>query len=111
MINSSYIGIIFIFAVTTVSMIRCLVYQHKLFNYLRENHTEKWKELTTVFGLGPGIQNSLRGSRFLFGKDYLDDTEVLRLKVIARNSAIYTATGFFAMFIAFFISVVVHSRQ
>jgi len=74
--------------------------------YLLEKQTEKWKELTTVLGFGPGYANSFRGLKFLFSKEYLGDPEVLRLKVIVRNSYIYTFIGMVAIFLAFWLLVV-----
>lgn len=78
---------------------RLLMYQHKLFLYLQENHLEKWKELTTILGYGPGYLNSFRSLKFIYGKDYLDDPEVLRLKVVIRNSITYVFLGFMATFV------------
>jgi hypothetical protein len=69
--------------------------------YLLRNHTEKWKELTSVGDFGPGYANSIRGSKFLFGKEYLGDPEVLRLKVIVRNSYIFTIMGGVMVFLSF----------
>jgi len=62
------------------------IYQHKLMGYLLENHTEKWKELTTVLGIGPGWGNSIKILKFMFGKDDLNDPEVFRLKRKIRSS-------------------------
>lgn len=96
--NSLYIGLFLFLAFLIFSMIRFFIYQHKLMQYLLEYHTEKWKDLTTVWGFGPGLANSFRGMKFLFGKDDLGDSEVLRLKVIVRNSFIHTLGGMFTIF-------------
>lgn len=82
-----------------VSMIRCLIYQHILLKRLREKYTEKWKEITTLPGLGPGFVNGPKGLSFIFGSDDLDDPEILRLKVITRNSFLYAITGMIAAFV------------
>jgi len=96
-----YIGIL-PFVIAIFSMIRFLVFEHRLYKYLRENHTEKWKELTTIFGLGPGYANSRKARKFIFGKCDINDPELIRLMVITRNSYIYMVTGFIAGFLTFF---------
>jgi len=88
-----------------------VVLQHKCYKYLREKHTEKWIELTTILGFGPGSVNSLRGMKFLFSKEYLGDPELLRLKVIFRNSLLYTITGLVAVFISFCITAYAYTKQ
>ena len=99
-------GSVLLFAVFfVVSAVRSLVYQHKLMKYLLKNHTEKWKELTSIGDFGPGYTNSIRGFKFLFGKEYLGDAEVLRLKVIVRNSFIFTFMGSVMVFLSFALAV------
>ena len=88
-----------------VSAVRCMIYQHILMKYLLKNHTEKWKELTSIGDFGPGYANSIRGFKFLFGKDYLEDPEVLRLKCIVRNSSILTIMGMVMVFLSFALAV------
>ena len=107
---SHYIAPLALATFAIISMIRLQIYQHKLWKYLREKHTEKWKYLTTFLGIGPGYANSFRGSKFIFGKDYLDDPEVLRLKVITRNSAIYVFTGFLAAFISICVMIFISQK-
>ena len=96
---------IFFFVCIGIMMLRCYVYQKKLLRYLIENHTEKWKELTTVWGIGPGMANSFKGFKFLYGKDYLDDDEVLRLKNKIRNSYSLILFFVFITFISFLFVV------
>ena len=99
--NSFHGALILFGAFTVFSWIRFVLYQHQLAKYLLKNHTEKWKELTTILGNGPGYANSYRGFKFLFGKEYLDDPEVLRLKVIVRNSIMYFIGGSITTFFTF----------
>lgn len=103
--NSFYGAILLFAAFTLVSMVRCLIFQHKLYKYLLEKHTEKWKDLTTVLGVGPGYANGLKAMKFLFSKDDLSDPEVLRLKVIVRNSFIHTFGGMITVFFTFCVMV------
>ena len=108
--NSFYGTLILFGAFTVFSLIRFMLYQHKLARYLLENHTEKWKELTTVLGYGPGYANSYRGFKFFFGKEYLDDPEVLRLMVIVRNSFMYFIGGAITTFFTFFVMVCIYTE-
>ena len=85
--------------------IRSITYQKKLLRHLLENHTEEWKELTSVFGFGPGLANSSKGHRFLFSKEYFEDPEVLRLKVIVRNAHVATILGMFTTFVAIVVVI------
>ncbi len=103
-------GFFLILGLTLISAVRCVVLQHKCYKYLREKHTEKWKELTTILGFGPGSVNSLRGMKFLFSKEYLGDPELLRRKVIFRNSLIHTITGIVAVFIMFCIMAYAYTK-
>ncbi len=98
--KGSFIGAVILFGIVAIlSGIRFLVYQQKLMNYLLTHHTEKWKELTTFLGYGPGYANTFRGSKFLSSKDDLGDPEVLRLKVIVRNSYKYMVGGVLTTFV------------
>jgi len=100
-----YILVVPLLIASVVSLVRLVIYQHKLYTYLRVHHTEKWKELTTILGFGPGCGNSWRWVKFLLGKDDLGDPEVLRLMVIVRNSYIGAVTGFLATFLMALIIV------
>jgi hypothetical protein len=96
-------GFLFILGLTVLSAVMCKILHHKLYKYLREKHTEKWIELTTIFGFGPGAVNSRRSMKFVFSKEYFDDPELLRIKVKVRNSVLYTVTGILAVIVMFFI--------
>ena len=95
------IGFLFILGLMFMSAVRLMYTQHKLYKYLRENHTEKWKYLTTFLGLGPGGANSWKGIKFLLSQDYLGDPELLRLKVVCKNSLIYVIIGIGCVIIMF----------
>jgi hypothetical protein len=102
-----YVGAILLFVFVGVSMLRAAIYQHKLYRYLLMNHSEKWKELTTVWGVGPGMANSLRGMKFLFGPDYLNDPEVLRLKALVKNSFAWVIFSWLAGFFWVFVYAII----
>ncbi len=106
-----YVGLVLLIVATLISMLRAAIYQHRLAKYLMMNHTETWKELTTIWGIGPGMLNSRRGMKFFKGSDYLNDPEVLRMKTIVRNSFVYTITGFVAVFFWWCIIVAVTSHR
>jgi len=105
-----YLAPVLLVTFAVISMIRCQIYQHKLMKYLREHHTEKWKYLTSLLGSGPGYVNSFRALPGLLDKDDLGDPEVLRLKVITRNSALYVLTGFVSAFISFGVIVLLSQK-
>jgi hypothetical protein len=103
-------GFLFILGLTVLSAVRCMFLHHKCYQYLREHHTERWKELTTTFGFGPGLANSRREIKFLLSKEYFDDPELLRIKVKLRNSAVHIVTGILAVFIMFFIMAYAYTK-
>lgn len=62
-----------------------MFYQHKVSSLLREKFPEKWKQLTTTFGIGPGCQSGFKGVKFYFEKDEIDDPEIIHFKLVVRN--------------------------
>ncbi len=90
---------------SVISWARLYIFQRKLFDYLRENHPDTWKELTTVLMFAPGYANSRRTRKFLFSKDDLGDPEVLHLKVTTRNSHLCTVAGFAGIFLLWVLTV------
>jgi len=98
-VNSIFmIGLLVLGGVTIISMIRGLVFQHKLWDYLRSNHAEKWQDLTFIGKWGLGLANGQKTLVFLFSREDLNDAEVLRLKVLTRNSFVLQLAGFVALF-------------
>ncbi len=104
-------GFVVILFVTIISWIRYIIWQHKCYKYLRQEHTEKWKELSTVLGIGPGFANGVRGIKFFCGKEDFGDPEIVYLKVKIRNAFIYAATGVGATIITFFIMAYAYCKQ
>jgi ABC-type dipeptide/oligopeptide/nickel transport system permease subunit len=88
-----YIGFIVLSVATLISAFRAAIYQLKLYRHLQVNHTEKWKELTTVRRQGSRRANYREGLKFIFGQDYLGDPEVLRMMTTIRNSLLCTISG------------------
>jgi hypothetical protein len=103
------IGLLTIGAITLLSMINVLIYQHKLWDHIRKNHADKWKDLTFTGKWGLGLANGQKSLVFLFSRETLSDPEVLRLKVITRNSFIYQLAGFLGLFVwaSFMMSILV----
>jgi hypothetical protein len=97
--------------IVVISAIRGITLLRSCSQYLLKHHTEKWKELTTVFGFGPGLGNGLRTIKFLFGADYLDDPELLHLKTMCRNWILYTANSLLVSFAMFFWLAVLWTKQ
>lgn|ERR1700687_2207706 len=52
----------------------------RLMSYLKNNHHEKWSELTYVPGFGPGGRNSIRTLRWQYSPDDLGDPRLATLK-------------------------------
>ena len=91
--------------------VRSLRLQHKFFVYLRENHFEKWKELTTILGFGPGLANGFRSIPFLWGRDDLSDPDVQRLKAKVRNSITLVLLTMLGTFLTFVVLVGVSQQS
>ena len=71
------------------------IYEGKrLMSYLRKHHNEKWADLTTVLGFGPGNANGFRSVPWLFSSDTLDDPTLGRLKSDYRKFIYLTLTAF-----------------
>ena len=80
------LGVFLIFSVIILSVVRMAILGNAYSHYLRKNHFEKWKEITTVFGVGPGMLNSYRAFKFLYSKDDLGDKQLMIMKTKLRNA-------------------------
>ena len=113
--KGSFIGAAVLFGVfTIISLIRFFVYQQELIQYLLSHHIDQQKDLLTFLDYRPEYSNSFRGLkflydkdylRFLFGEDYLDDPELLRLKVLVRKSFINMTGGTLTTCLTIFLMV------
>ena len=65
----------------------------RLMNYLKENHNDKWKELTYVPGLGFGKINSFNSVPFLFSKENYSDPMVDELKNNYKKALLVLFSG------------------
>jgi hypothetical protein len=104
--NAFLPGMLFIFGGFIFSIIRLQVLGYKYDRYLRQNHFGKWKEITTVFGFGPGMLNSYRAWKFLFSDEFFGDNELLVMKSKVRRAIFYVITGFFASLVAMLMMAV-----
>jgi hypothetical protein len=81
----------FIFAMAFVmgtwlpTMILNVIEAGRLMSYLRENHNEKWSQLTYVPGFGPGGVNSFRTLPWLYSADDQGDSRLASLKQQHRD--------------------------
>lgn len=75
-----------------------------LMEYLKNNHNEKWKEITYVPLFGSGGYNSFKSLPFIFSKDNLNDE---RVKLLKKNyiSFIKFALSVFVSIIPLFLLV------
>jgi len=71
---------IFMFGLFIIVGVFYSVSHMRLLNYLKKNHYEKWKELTTTLYFGSGSTNGMRVMDFLDSKETLDDSIVSKLK-------------------------------
>jgi len=94
-----YIGMFLFCVFVPLSLITAIILQKRYYDYLQENHPEKWGELTTIWGIGPGMKNSYRGLKFLFSQNDLGDTKLNAMKASVRNAFIYFFTGSIGIFI------------
>jgi hypothetical protein len=67
----------------------------RLMTYLRLHHFDKWTELTTVLGFGPGNVNGFRSIPWLFSSDTLDDPMLGVIKMDYRRFIYLVLTVFF----------------
>lgn len=88
------------FAVVGISGLNFLLKTHRLYTYLMDAHYERWKHITTVPGMGPGMSNPLRGVDYLFGDQDEDDPQVARLRLAVKKSLFIIAGALVAAVIA-----------
>lgn len=67
------------------TMILNVIDGRRLMAYLRENHSDKWSELTYVPGFGPGGVNSFRTLPWLYSRDDQGDPRLASLKQQHRD--------------------------
>ena len=101
--------VLFIFAVVIFGMIRLAVLGLKYDRYLKEHHFEKWKEITSFFGFGPGMTNSYRAFKFLFSKEDFGDNQLTIMKAKLKNTLIFSITSMIALPL-FFIMILVLTK-
>ena len=75
----------------------------RLLSYLKKNHYEKWKELTTIQHLGSGYYNGKRIRKFLYSKETLNDSIISILKNEYKSIVLLCFVNFFT--IAFIITI------
>lgn len=76
----------------------------KFSKYLKKKYMEKWKEITTILGFGPGGSNPFRWFPFIFGSEDFGDRELMDLKTKCRNASLYFFLSIPAVFIVLQIS-------
>jgi len=78
---------------------------HRLMEYLKHNHRQKWEYLTSGPGFGPGRMNSFRSLPFIYSNDDLADSVVKELKTNYRRFVKLILTVFFTMLPLFIITM------
>ena len=92
-LNLEIFCMFFLFIFFILGVIYC-VYHVKLLNYIEKNYHEKWKELTTILGLGPGVSNGFRIGKFLDSEETFDDPIVEKLKSEVRSTGLLCFVNF-----------------
>jgi hypothetical protein len=109
---SQYVVVPTIFFILTICLaLRLLIILYKFDAYLKDQHFEKWKYLTSCLGKGPGLNNPYRSIPFLFNKDNLGDDKVKLYKVKIRNALIYVLSVLMATPMTVFILFVIFGEQ
>ncbi len=72
---------------------------------LLHRHPEKYKELSTIRGLGPGHCNPLRMFRFVYNTETLDDEQLLRLKKKLKGCVLQMLIGLPLLVFLIYVSV------
>ncbi|MBN2514107.1 MAG: hypothetical protein JXB18_14305 [Sedimentisphaerales bacterium] len=101
--NAFLPGMLFIAGGFVYTIIRLQLIGYRYDRYLRQNHFDQWKQITTVFGQGPGLLNSWRAWKFLFSEEYFGDKELLFLKKQTRRAWFYVLSGFLISLIAMIV--------
>lgn len=78
----------FLFFAEVVAWIRVALIQDRLMTYLRKHHEDRWCELTSGPGWGPGGRNSLRAIPYLYNDQDKEDPRVASLKTSVRRSVL-----------------------
>ena len=97
MFPAAYILAVFLifFLIGFVSGVYCNYNGFLLKKYLKKNKYERWQEITSLGGFGPGL-TTIRGDHYLFNEKDNDDLNILKLKhkiIIGRR---YFLLSFFA---------------
>ena len=93
--------------ILVVSWIITIVRLFKLDKYLKKNDYQKWREITSLGRLGPGLSNPFRAWSYIFKNTKELDEVLLRLKESAkislRYSFIWSGTLVFSLIVGFVI--------
>lgn len=52
----------------------------RLYYYLKNNNYDRWRNITTIEGFGPGSSNPFRWFKYLFSNDDNNDINVVKYK-------------------------------
>ena len=94
------------FAICIILMVIATVANWKLLSYLKKSHYEKWEEITTIPGLGPGNHNGFRAMKFLKSKDTLNDPVLEKLIGECKSILLLTIMQYFMPLLLLPLSVI-----
>jgi len=83
----------------------------RLMNYIKENHFEKWEDLTSLPFMGSGNANGFKAIKFVFLSDNFQDEILLKLKNNHKKLIILAIVAFISIPISLLILVLLHINR
>jgi hypothetical protein len=71
-----------------------------LHNYIKKNHYNRWKKITSIWTFGPGLSNPFRSIPYLFNDEDIEDKEVLKNKQKVKY-------GLYAILFSFTVMIII----
>lgn len=75
-------------------------------NHLKKHNYQRWRELTSLSFLGPGISNPFRAFPYFFNKKDTKDEKILRLKDSIKYGWMWILILFLSIFFTTIIMIV-----
>lgn len=94
------IGLFISFICYLINFIFMLVSSIKFAKYLKKANYGRWRFLTSIGKLGPGLNNPIRTIKYIYGDQDNDDKMILKSKDVLRVRLMY--------FILFFSIIVIN---
>lgn len=79
-----------------IGAVACLD-RHDLIPYLKQHHPERWKQLTSGPGFGPGGHNGVRVGLWVLSGDDMSDPILATIKAEARRFSLFAFVAFLSL--------------